>query len=97
MKKPNMLIRYVLVSSIALGPLSVGPSGKANAAVSPISGPASLGLDSVQGKSADQVETILSLLGDLDRLSALEPGFGEIEDGLDEVSLEEELVEVVAQ
>jgi tetratricopeptide (TPR) repeat protein len=97
MKKPNMLIRYVLVSSIALGPLAVGPSPNANAAVSPISGPASLGLESVQGKSADQVETTLSILGDLDRLSALEPGFGETEDSLDELSLEEELVEVVAQ
>jgi tetratricopeptide (TPR) repeat protein len=97
MRKPNLLIRYALVSSIALGPLTVGSPLMLKAAVSPISGPASIGLDSVQGKSADQVETILSILNDLDRLSALEPSFGEIEVAESETSLEEELVEVVAQ
>jgi tetratricopeptide (TPR) repeat protein len=97
MRKPNVLIRYVLVSSIALGPLTAGSPLNVQAAVSPISGPASIGLDSVQGKSADQVETILSILNDLDRLSALEPSFREIEVAESETSLEEELVEVVAQ
>jgi tetratricopeptide (TPR) repeat protein len=97
MRKPNMLIRYVLASSIAIGPLTVGSPLRVQAAASPISGPASLGLDSVQGKSADQVETILSLLSDLDRLSALEPSFGEIDEASSESSLEDELVEVVAQ
>lgn len=97
MRKPNMLIRYALVSSIALGPLTVGSPLTVQAAVSPISGPASLGLDSVQGKSADQVETILSILNDLDRLSALEPSFGATEVAENETSLEEELVELVAQ
>lgn len=97
MRKPNVLIRYVLVSSIALGPLSVGPLGNVQAAVSPIAGTASLGLESVEGKSADQVETILSILSDLDRLSALEPSFGGTAEGFSESSLEEELVEIVAQ
>lgn len=97
MKKPNLLIRYVFVSSIALGPLSVAPTWNVSAAVSPVSGPASLGLETIEGKSPDQVETILSILSDLDRLQALAPSFGESKAYYDESSLEEELVEVVAQ
>ncbi|MBN8539684.1 MAG: tetratricopeptide repeat protein [Deltaproteobacteria bacterium] len=97
MRKPKMLIRYVLAASTALGPLTVVAPMNVQAAVSPIAGPASLGLDSVQGKSADQVETILAILGDLDRLSALEPSFGEIEEASSESTLEDELIEVVAQ
>lgn len=104
MKKSDLIIRYVLSSSLAVGPTLVTSSYTvtAAAAVSPISGPATLGIQSVVGKSADQVETMLSILEDLDRLSALEPSFGEQsvsttdEPSTDE-ALSEELIEIVAQ
>ncbi len=103
MRNRNMTSRFALFSCLALSSIISGPTSSVFAAVptlfpSPVGGPASVGLSSVQGKSNDQVETALSILNDLDRLAALEPSFGEYVDEAESgESLEEELIETVAQ
>ena len=75
MRNRNMTSRFALFSCLALSSIISGPTSSVFAAVptlfpSPVGGPASVGLSSVQGKSNDQVETALSILNDLDRLAA---------------------------